>query len=94
MLVCFASFSYAQSNYYDTQWKDVQKLENDGLSKSASELVDKIFTRAKGDENTVQKIKALLYQSKYLQILEEDSQLKIERNLKSKIESNDIVTQR
>lgn len=94
MLVCFASFSYAQSNYYDTQWKDVQKLENDGLSKSASELVDKIFTRAKGDENTVQKIKALLYQSKYLQILEEDSQLKIVSNFKSEIESNDIVTQR
>lgn len=94
MLICFASFSSAQSNYYDIQWKEVQKLENEGLSKSASELVDKIFTRAKGDENTVQKIKALVHQSKYLQILEEDSQLKIINNFKSEIESSDIVTQR
>jgi len=92
MLICFASFSSAQSNYYETQWKKVQKLENDGLSKSASELVDQIYTRAKNDDNTAQKIKALLHQSKYLQILEEDSQLTIINKFKSEIESSDIVT--
>ena len=92
MLICFASFSSAQSNYYETQWKEVQKLENDGLSKSASELVAKIYTRAKNDDNTTQKIKALLHQSKYLQILEENSQLTIINKFKSEIESSDIVT--
>ena len=83
MLICFASFSSAQSNYYETQWKKVQNLENEGLSKSASELVDKIYTRAKNDDNTAQKIKALLHHSKYLQISEENSQLTIINNFKS-----------
>ena len=94
MLICFASFSSAQSKYYDTQWEAVQKLESEGLTKSASELVDKIYIRAKGDEDTVQKTKALLYQSKYMQILEEDSQLKNVDNFKSEIASSDIVTKR
>ncbi len=94
MLICFASFSSAQSKYYDTQWEAVQKLENEGLTKSASELADKIYIRAKGDENKVQRTKALLYQSKYMQILEEDSQLKIVNNFKSEIASSDIVTKR
>ena len=92
MLIWFASFSSAQSNYYETQWKKVQNLENEGLSKSASELVDKIYTRAKNDDNTAQKIKALLHQSKYLQISEENSQLTIINNFKSEIEASDIVT--
>jgi len=38
MLICFASFSQAQNNF-DKQWKKVTKLENEGLTKSAADLV-------------------------------------------------------
>lgn len=92
MLICFASSSSSQTNYYNTKWQEVEKLEREGLTKSASNLVDKIFENAKNDKDATQSIKALIHQSKYLQVLEEDSQLKIVTNFKSEIETSDTVT--
>ena len=92
MILCFATFTSAQNNFFDTQWKEVKKLENEGLTKSASALVDKIYARAKSDKNTAQRVKSIIHQSKYLQILEEDAQLKIINNFKSEIKNSDTVT--
>lgn len=93
MLICFASFSQAQNNF-DSQWKKVIQLENEGLTKSAAELVDSIYKDAKSSKNKQQEIKALLHKSKYMLILEEDAQLNIVNLFKSKIEtSKDIPTQ-
>ncbi|WP_179005232.1 alpha-2-macroglobulin family protein [Winogradskyella forsetii] len=92
MLICFASFSNAQ-NDFDSQWKEVTKLENEGLTKSASELVETIYKNAVKAENTQQRIKALLHISKYMLTLEEDAQLNIVNRFKSEIDSTkDIVT--
>ncbi len=94
MLICFATFSNAQSNY-DNDWKKVSKLEKEGLTKSAAELVDTIYQSAKSDKNKQQQIKALLHKSKYMLILEEDAQLSIVNIFKSEIEATkDIPTQR
>ena len=87
MLICFASFSQAQNNF-DDQWKKVTQLENEGLTKSAAELVDMIYKDAKTSENKPQRIKALLHKSKYMLILEEDAQLNIVNLFKSEIESS------
>lgn len=92
MLICFATFSQAQNNF-DNQWKKIIQLENEGLTKSAAELVDTIYKDAKSSKNKQQEIKALLYKSKYMLILEEDAQLNIVNLFKSEIEaSKDIPT--
>jgi uncharacterized protein YfaS (alpha-2-macroglobulin family) len=92
MIICFASFSNAQNNF-DSQWKDVAKFEKEDLTKSASEVVDAIFKTAKEKGNTQQRIKALLYKSKYMLILEEEAQLNIIELFISEIElSENLVT--
>ena len=92
MLIYFAHFSDAQDNFYKQQWIEVAKLEKDGLTKSASKLVDNIYDRTKSEDNTTQNLKCLLYQSKYIQILEEDAQLTIVNNFKSEIKNSNTVT--
>ncbi|MEO1031586.1 MAG: alpha-2-macroglobulin family protein [Bacteroidota bacterium] len=92
MLICFASFSGAQ-NDFDNQWKKVTQLENDGLTKSASDLVNTIYDAAVASNNEQQQIKALLHKSKYMLILEEDAQLRIVNQFKTVIEkTNNVVT--
>ena len=94
MLICFASFSNAQ-NDFENQWIEVTKLENEGLTKSASDLVETIYKDAVKAENTNQRVKALLFISKYMLTLEEDAQLNIVNRFKSEIDATkDIVTKR
>ncbi len=93
MLICFASFSYGQT-HFENDWKEVAKLENKGLTKSASDLVETIYQKAIKAENAQQRIKALLHISKYMLTLEEDAQLNIVNRFKSEINSTkDTVTQ-
>ncbi len=73
---------------YPELWKQVQSYEKKGLTKSAFEMVQKIYQQAKKDNNGPQIIKALLYQSKYMMTLEEDSQLKIIHNFEREIAGN------
>ncbi|NRD24753.1 alpha-2-macroglobulin [Winogradskyella litoriviva] len=92
MLVCFASFSTAQ-NDFENQWNEVSKLENEGLTKSASEVAEDIYKKATKAGNSQQKIKALLHISKYQLILEEDAQLTIVNRFKSEIKATkNLVT--
>lgn len=91
MLICFASFSNAQDDF-ENQWKAVDKFENNGLTKSAADLVDTIYKNAVDAKNEQQQIKALLYKSKYMLTLEEDAQLNIVNRFKTEIESSDLVT--
>ncbi|WP_458627566.1 alpha-2-macroglobulin family protein [Winogradskyella sp. PC D3.3] len=92
MLICFASFSNAQ-NDFENQWKEVTKLENEGLTKSASDLAEDIYKKAVKAENTEQRIKALLHISKYMLVLEEDAQLHIVNRFKSEIDiTKNVVT--
>ncbi|WP_411896018.1 alpha-2-macroglobulin family protein [Winogradskyella sp. A2] len=86
MLICFASFTNAQNNN-DKLWKEVSKLESKGLTKSASELVDEIYAIAVEQGQTQERIKTLLYNSKYMLILEEEAQLNIVDLFKEEIES-------
>ncbi len=92
MLICFATFSNAQ-NDFDSQWKAVAQFEKEGLTKSASDLVDIIYKAALNNNDKQQGIKALLYKSKYLLILEEEAQLNIVTLFKSEINKSDnLVT--
>ncbi|WP_179335816.1 alpha-2-macroglobulin family protein [Winogradskyella costae] len=84
MLICIISFSNAQNDFED-QWKEVGKLEYNGLTKSAADLVETIYKNAVEADNTQQRIKALLHISKYMLILEEDAQLSIVNRYKGEI---------
>ncbi|MET7028426.1 alpha-2-macroglobulin family protein [Sediminicola luteus] len=70
---------------YDPLWKEVSQLEEKSLTKSALEVVKTISQKAKKEQNSPQTIKALLYSSKYLMVLEEESQLTIVNEFKSEI---------
>jgi uncharacterized protein YfaS (alpha-2-macroglobulin family) len=90
MLICFATFSNAQ-NDFDDQWKTVAQFEKEGLTKSASDLVDTIYESAIKNNDKRQRIKALLYKSKYLLTLEEDAQLKIVNLFKIEIKKSETL---
>ena len=49
---------------FDTQWKEIEKLEQKGLNKSLLTSVNEIYEQAKKEKNSPQLIRALFYQSK------------------------------
>ncbi|UII28373.1 MG2 domain-containing protein [Fulvivirga maritima] len=86
-LLGFSFLPDPNPNDYVELWNKVYDYELDGLPKSANEVVDKIYLKAKKDENQEQLIKALIYQSKFSLELEENAQLKIVKRFKSEINS-------
>ncbi|WP_298422320.1 alpha-2-macroglobulin family protein [uncultured Kordia sp.] len=84
MIVLFSQFSNAQQEYSNL-WKEVERLEKKGLTKSAFERVSEISKRAKRDRNNPQIIKTFLKKASYQMILEEDAQLTIVNDLKAEI---------
>tara|TARA_R110002020_G_scaffold137434_2_gene306552 strand:- start:88089 stop:94160 length:6072 start_codon:yes stop_codon:yes gene_type:complete len=87
-IILFSQYGNAQQNEgssYDTLWKKVTQLEEENLPKSALEVVRTISQKAIRERNPSQKIKALLYASKYALILEEDAQLHIVSDFQKEI---------
>lgn len=74
---------YAQN--YEKNWNKVIENENNGKIKSANTIVAKIHKKAVADKNEVQIIKCFFYESKYLQVVDENAQSKIINNLKAEI---------
>lgn len=64
---------------YDKDWKTVDSLVNYGLPKSALEIVEKIYDRAKNDNNAPNFVKAIIYKAKLQVNTREDS---YEQNIK------------
>lgn len=93
-IILFSQMAQSQKNNdsYTTLWKQVEKLENEALTKSALKIVTTITQKAKKEKNSAQIVKALLYSSKYAMTLEEDAQLKIINDFKSEIEKTDFPT--
>ena len=90
MILLFATLSYAQNQNYDALWEKVEQFEQEGLPKSALDIVNQISEKATQDQNTNQMIKSLLFKSKYALVLEEDAQLKIINDFKSDIANSDF----
>lgn len=74
----------AQQNF-EKQWKIVEAFELEGKTKSANEMVGTIYKKAKKKNNSNQLIKALLYQSKFALVLQEDAELTIVQLLEKEI---------
>lgn len=74
---------FSQQN--DKKWDNVIALENQGKVKAANEIVSKIYKKAVNQKDEVQMIKCFFYQSKYLQVVDENAQTKILNNLQTDI---------
>ncbi|RZJ53283.1 MAG: hypothetical protein EOO44_08985, partial [Flavobacterium sp.] len=82
-LFLFSTALFAQKT--DKNWIKIIALENEGKIKSANEIVEKIYKNAVSKKDEVQMIKCFFYQSKYMQVLEENAQTKIINKLKETI---------
>ncbi len=87
LIILFSTFMQAQTYFptYSEQWKEVEKLETENLTKSANEKVEQIYQSAKKDQNSPQIVKSLLYLSKYAMVLDENEQLNIVKRFESEI---------
>ncbi|MDQ6471980.1 alpha-2-macroglobulin family protein [Flavobacterium sp. LHD-80] len=70
---------------FEKKWDKIIALEKEGKIKSSNEIVAEIYKKAKVSKDEEQIIKCFFFQSKYMQILEENAQTKIINNLKSTI---------
>lgn len=59
-------------NDYTESWKIIDSLEREGLFESALKEVEKVYARAKQDNNGPQTLKSLIYKGKYAIYLEEE----------------------
>ncbi len=89
VLLFISCFINAQksTNSYDDLWRKVYKEELKLLPKSSLSRVDEIYVKAVKESNEVQKIRCLIYQSKFSLVLEENAQLQIVNNFKREIKS-------
>jgi uncharacterized protein YfaS (alpha-2-macroglobulin family) len=94
LILLFSTLIQAQKNYdnYDILWKEVIQLEKDNLPKSANTKVGEIFKKAKASNNAPQIVKALMHQSKYALIIEEDAQLNVVHDFESIIKESEFPT--
>ncbi|MFK5957963.1 MAG: carboxypeptidase-like regulatory domain-containing protein [Lutibacter sp.] len=87
-IVLFSYILNAQSfNNYNKLWKEVQQFEIKSLPKSALKVVEIIYKKAEKEKNSPQLIKVLIYKSKFALTLEENTQLKIIKQLEREIET-------
>ncbi|RAJ14468.1 alpha-2-macroglobulin family protein [Olleya aquimaris] len=91
MIVLFAT-SYSQTNNYSKLWNNVETHEINGLPKSALEVVKTIEAKAVAENNNQQRIKVLLFKSKFALLLEEDAQLSIINDFKAEIAKSKAPT--
>ena len=91
MIFLFSLTSNAQ-NDFEKLWTQVEKLEVDGLPKSALQIVEEIYAKAEKTDNSPQIIKSLFYKSKFALTLEEDAQLQVIQNFKKHIGKNQAPT--
>ncbi|MGP8216435.1 MAG: alpha-2-macroglobulin family protein [Bacteroidia bacterium] len=63
---------FPKGSTYTKEWKKVDSLIKDGLSKSAIEQVEMIYNKAKSDNNAPQIVKAIMYRLRLVQQYQED----------------------
>ncbi|MEO5776279.1 MAG: alpha-2-macroglobulin family protein [Flavobacterium sp.] len=84
LLILF-SRSFAQD--FKQEWKEVIQFELDGKIKSAHQAVDAIYKKAKKKKIENQIIKCFFYQSKFIQVSDENAQKIILNNLNHEIKN-------
>lgn len=80
-------FTFQFKDDYKAAWQKVDSLEQQGLTRSALEVVEEIYKAAKKDNNQPQFIKSVFYKLKYGNYIEEDSHVKIVNDVKAEIDN-------
>ena len=80
-----STFTFSQN--FEEQWKEVMQLELDGKTKSADEIVTKIYKKANRKNNEPEIIKCFFYKSKFLQVLDENASEKIMLDIRKEIKN-------
>ncbi len=73
----FSTVLSAQKKDFDTAWIQIETLESEGKVKTALEKVQALHLKATKQKNKEQILKTLLFRWKFLQIVDEKSQVKI-----------------
>jgi TonB-dependent SusC/RagA subfamily outer membrane receptor len=77
----------ATAQNFNARWEKVMRLESEAYFKEAAKETNAIYNLAKKKNNGPQLIKATFFRGKYLQMMEEDAQLLIFKNLRTDIKS-------
>ncbi|MCB0507369.1 MAG: alpha-2-macroglobulin, partial [Bacteroidetes bacterium] len=86
-ILLISQYTMAQTDY-ESKWKGITKMEEEGKTKDAATAVETLLEKARKDNNNTQIVKALLHKYKYMMTLEEDAELKIVNGLKSEINTS------
>lgn len=78
---------------YAAEWKKIEAFERKGLPKSALEAVNKLYERAKLDDNAAQIVKTLMHRGKYTSQLEEDGLVKAIGAMTEEVKTAEFPTQ-
>jgi uncharacterized protein YfaS (alpha-2-macroglobulin family) len=70
------------------KWREIDSLENAGLTRSALKIVELIYEKSLQENNSTQIIKSLIYKLKYTNYTEENSTKKIINQIKGTIDSS------
>ena len=81
------------TNTYESDWKEIEQLEGNGLPKSALKKIEEIYRKAKADKNPSQTIKTFIYRAKYEMDLEEEGFAKAIDKLKKETDEAEFPVQ-
>ncbi|MCP5049449.1 MAG: hypothetical protein GY940_19925 [bacterium] len=73
---------------YNTLWKQVNQHFSKGLPKSALDVVGKIYQLAKKHQNAAQFIKALIHRMRFIQEVEEETFVKVQKELNDELKNS------
>lgn len=79
---------YTFTGDYSELWSKVDSLDQQGLYKSALEIVDTIFSNAQADQNAPQIVKSVIYRMKYNSYIKEEDFIGALAELNSLSEKN------
>lgn len=76
---------FPKGSTYAKEWKKVDSLAGKGLTKSALEVVNGIYDKAKSENNAPQFVKAIIHRMKFEQYMEEYSLIKALNKLNEEV---------
>ena len=71
---------------YEKLWNEVNEFNSQGLPKSALKVVEKIYKAAKEKNNAAEFIKALIHKMRFIQDVDEETLIKVHKELKKELE--------
>lgn len=75
---------------YQELWKEVDEFNRKGLPKSALKIVEQIYAAAKKNKDAGDFIKALIHKMRFLQEVEEETLVKVQKELNDELKASEF----